>query len=162
MIGPGVSGRRESAGERSAPVALDHGLIYTVNTKGGDQNDLAPRTIALSHPESPARSALEALTEADDSPLPAGTKLRSVKIEDGLASVDFSQEFQTNFHGSETEEAQAINSILRTMGQFPSVTRVQILVEGKAIDALSQLDISGPLEVIRPDPVRQAESDGRG
>lgn len=136
------------------------GVIYTVSPSGGDDNNLVAHTVHLAHSQSPARDALQALIQADHSPIPEGTTLRSIKVADGLATVDLSGEFQTHFHGSETEEAQTINSILRTLGQFASIERVQFLVDGKPIDALSQLPLSGPLDVIRPDPARAAVAAG--
>ncbi len=136
------------------------GIIYTVSRSGGDDNNLVPHTVRLAHSQSPARDAVEALIHADHSPIPEGTRLRSIKVEGGLATVDLSEEFQSHFHGSETEEAQTVNSVLRTLGQFASIDRVQFLVDGKPIDALSQLPLSGPLDVIRPDPARAAVAAG--
>ena len=136
------------------------GVIYVVSPTGGDDNNLVAQPVTWHPSQSPALDSLNALAQAEHSPLPTGTQLRGVKIADGLATVDFSREFQENFHGGETEEAQTVNSVLRTLGQFPNVERVQILVEGRPIDALSQLIISGPLDVIRPDTVRQARDGG--
>ncbi len=144
----------------SGPVPKARGLIYVVGASGGDDNDLVAQSVAWPSPQSPARDSLNALVQADNSPLPVGTRLRGVKIADGLATVDFSREFQNNFHGGDTQEAQTVNSVLLTLGQFPNIDRVQILVEGKPIDALSQLPIASPLDVIRPDTVRQAANGG--
>lgn len=149
-------GPQPGSGSTTAPAKT--GVIYVVSPTGGDDNDLAPLTVTWTDPQSPARDALNALVKTPNSPLPTGTALRGVKIVDGLATVDFNQDFQTNFHGSDTQEAQVVNSILRTLGQFSDIDRVQILVEGKPIEALSQLPISGPLDVIRPDPLRQAKN----
>lgn len=138
------------------------GVIYTVSDSGGDDNNLVAHTIPLAHSQSPARDALQALIDTDHSPIPDGTSLRGIKIADGLATVDFSREFQSHFHGSETQEAQTVNSVLRTLGQFDAIERVQFLVDGKPIDALSQLPLSGPLDVLRPTPTRAARASGGG
>ena len=99
----------------------------------------------------PAQWALTTLTVSPTSPLPPGTRLRSVVISDGLATADFSRELRDNFHGGDTEEVQVVNSILKTLGQFPTVSRVQILVDGQHIDSLGGLLVlSDPLPVIRP------------
>jgi len=135
-------------------------VIYTVSQSGGDDNNLVAHTVRLAHSQSPARDALEALIHSDNSPIPEGTRLRSIKVEGGLATVDLSAEFQSHFHGSETEEAQTVNSVLRTLGQFASIDRVQFLVDGKPIDALSQLPLSGPLDVLRPGPAPTAVAAG--
>ena len=135
------------------------GVIYTVSQTGGDDN-LVAHTVPLAHSQSPARDALEALIHADNSPIPEGTSLRSIKVADGLATVDLSGEFQAHFHGSETEEAQTVNSVLRTLGQFASIDRVQFLMDGKPLDALSQLPLSSPLDVIRPTSTRDTAAAG--
>ncbi len=99
----------------------------------------------------PAQSALTALLANPSAPLPAGTKLLSVRVTDGLATVDFSRELCDNFTGGDSAEMRAVNSVLRTLGQFPTVSRVQILVEEQTIDTLGGLLIlSDPLPVIRP------------
>ena len=131
--------------------------IYTVaQGKTGDSNGLAPLRIESSSSH-PASDALNALIASAPSPLPSGASLRTLTIKDGLATVDFSPEFKKNFHGSDTQEAQAVNSILLTLGQFSTVKRVQILVDGDIIDSLGgHFDISTPLNVIHPDDIRQA------
>ena len=99
----------------------------------------------------PAQSALMALLADPSAPLPAGTKLLSVRVAEGLATVSFSRELRDNFTGGDSAEMRAVNSVLRTLGQFPTVSRVQILVDGQTIDSLGGLLIlSNPLPVIRP------------
>ena len=80
-----------------------------------------------------------------------GTKLESINIADGTATLDFSRELVANFHGGDTDEANAVNGILKTMGQFPTVNKVQMLVAGRPVESLGgMLVISQPLTVIRP------------
>lgn len=159
---PAASPPKASTTEPPAPlVPQKTGIIYTASQSGGDDNNLVAHTVRLAHSQSPARDALEALIQADHSPIPEGTRLRSIKVVDGLATVDLSGEFQAHFHGSETEEAQTVNSVLRTLGQFSSIDRVQFLMDGKPIDALSQLPLSGPLDVIRPNAAA-GRGDARG
>jgi hypothetical protein len=105
----------------------------------------------------PAQSALTILLTAPASPLPMGTKLLAVRVVDGLATVDLSREFVDNFVGGDSAEMRAVNSLLRTMGQFSTVSRVQIEVEGQPIDSLGGLLVlSDPLPVIRP--LKQSEA----
>jgi spore germination protein GerM len=80
-------------------------------------------------------------------PIPEGTRLLGLTVENGLATVDLSREFQDNFVGGSQGEALVVGTILRTLGQFPEVRRIRILVEGKPIDSLGHLDLSGPLDV---------------
>jgi len=111
----------------------------------------AGATPAASSTLSPAQDALNALISQPNSPLPAGTRLLSVKVVDGLATADFAREMRDNFSGGDSGETRAVNGILRTLGRFGTVDRAQILVEGKPIDSLGGLlELSGPLPVIRP------------
>ena len=100
----------------------------------------------------PAQDALIALAARLDSSLPTGTKLLSIRVTDDLATANFSHQLRDNFSGGDTEETLTVNALLRTLGQFPTISRVQILVEGKPIDSLGGLlSLSDPLPVIRPD-----------
>jgi spore germination protein GerM len=142
------------------PPARHDATIYTVDEAHGDENGLAPMKVALADPKSPARSALEALIDTSNSPIPEGTSLRGLKINAGVATVDFSSEFQKNFHGGDMQEAAAVNSVLMTLGQFHTIDRVQILVDGSPIDTLGgHFEISTPLDVIRPTSTRQAKNE---
>ncbi len=113
----------------------------------------APPAVAASNTVSntPAQDALAALAAQPNSPLPAGTRLRSINLADGLATVDFSRELEANFTGGDTQGIRTVSAVLRTLGQFGTVDRVQFLVEGHPVDTLGgMLSLSDPLPVIRP------------
>jgi germination protein M len=157
-----VSPTQSNPSANTVPInpAPREATIYTVDPSHGDANGLAPTKVPVTDPESPARSALESLIGTDNSPLPAGTRLRGVKIDGGTATVDFSSEYQKNFHGGDMQEAQAVNSVLMTLGQFRTIDHVQILVDGSPIDTLGgHFEISSPLDVIRPGSSRQAKNE---
>jgi hypothetical protein len=102
----------------------------------------------------PAKDALDQLASEPKSPLPKGTKVLAVSIDNktGLATANFSSEFQENFPTGDTQEAQVITSVLSTLGQFPNVQNVQFLVDGQKVSSLGGTqDIDEPLPVIRPD-----------
>jgi len=110
----------------------------------------APPVAALPAP-APAQEALNALATRPDSPLPSGTKLLSVRVTNGLAMTNFSHELRDNFTGGDSGETRTVNAILSTLGRFPTISRVQLLVEGKPVDSLGGLlSLSDPLPVIRP------------
>ncbi len=96
-----------------------------------------------------AERALNAMADAgEDSPLPKGTEAISVRFDEDLATVDFNEAFQKNFAGGDEEEALALNAVLATVGQFPGVKQVQILVEGQKIDSLGgNQPLSEPLPI---------------
>ncbi|MHB1127208.1 MAG: GerMN domain-containing protein [Bacillota bacterium] len=76
--------------------------------------------------------------------IPQGTVLRDINVRsDGLAIVDFSGELVDNHFGGTTGEALTVYSIVNTLTQFPSVQKVQFLVDGKYVKSISgNLDIS--------------------
>ena len=77
---------------------------------------------------------------------PKGTKIRTMKIEDGTAYVDFSKEITNVPQGSYTE-LMLTTAIVNTLTEFPEIKKVQILVDGKKIVSLKgHTDILDPLE----------------
>ena len=67
-------------------------------------------------------------------------------MKDGIATVDFSKELQTNFSGGSTGEEMLIGSIVNTLTDFPEVQKVSILIDGSAVETLSgHMDLSEPL-----------------
>ena len=77
---------------------------------------------------------------------PKKAKLRSIVVKDGIATVDFSKELQTNFSGGSTGEEMLIGSIVNTLTDFPEVQKVSILIDGSAVETLSgHMDLSEPL-----------------
>jgi len=117
----------------------------------GAMMPLSPTQASPGISEAPAQSAMTTLLNAPATPLPKGTKLLSLRVAAGLATVNFSRELVDNFAGGDSAETRAVNSILRTLGQFPTVSRVQIQVVGQPIDSLGGLlALSDPLPVIRP------------
>jgi spore germination protein GerM len=132
-----------------APV-LHNAVIYTVNlTQGTDANNyLVPQTVRLTNSQDPAREAVQDLISAPHSPLPAEAKLKSIKIVDGLATMDFTQPPVNESRGEEAQ-SQALEALQRTLGQFPSVSRIQITVQGQSLPNLGEA-AGGPMDVIRP------------
>lgn len=64
-------------------------------------------------------------------PLPENCGVRSVKVQDGTATIDFSKELMDVVEDADGGQ-QAIRAILFTASQFPGVKKVELLVEGKA------------------------------
>ena len=77
---------------------------------------------------------------------PKGTKIRTMKLENGIAYVDFSKEITNVPQGSYTE-LMLTTAIVNTLTEFPEIKKVQILIEGKKIASLKgHTDILDPLE----------------
>lgn len=62
--------------------------------------------------------------------IPDKTKILSIKIEKGIATIDFNEAFMFNSNGREGMEAQ-LAQIVYTATQFPTVSEVQFLIEGE-------------------------------
>ncbi|HUV03966.1 MAG TPA: GerMN domain-containing protein [Armatimonadota bacterium] len=125
--------------------------IYRVAVEN-NQPELRATETDVRPGENPMEASLRRLIEQGDTadlanPIPKGTRLLGLKVKDGLATVNLSREFRDNFSGGSEAERLTIGAILRTLGQFPKVKRVLFLVEGKPLDTLGHLDLSGPQEV---------------
>lgn len=105
------------------PVAEDGGLLVPVGI-------LLPRT-----PEVPvAQSLLEALFSFEGangirSFVPDGTKILSLKIENGVCVADLTREFLDG-NTSQIQERMAVRSVIATLTSLDEIDSVELLVEG--------------------------------
>lgn len=82
--------------------------------------------------------------------IPKGTELLNIKLEDKLATVNFSQELTENHWGGTTGEMMTVYSIVNTLTQLEEINQVQVLVEGEKLETLAgHLDLRSPLEADR-------------
>lgn len=79
--------------------------------------------------------------------IPAEAKILSVKINEGVASADFSKELQSKHWGGSTGEGMTLNSIANTLTELDSIDKVELLIEGKKVESLAgHWDTTVPLE----------------
>lgn len=83
-----------------------------------------------------------------EKPLPQGTSLLSASVSaDGIATIDLSQEFQTNFNGGSAGEQMTLYSIVNSLTALPNVDSVQFLIAGdNHYGILGHIDTSTPLK----------------
>lgn len=100
-----------------------------------------------------ARAALEEqlrgplLYEDLQSIIPATTQILGMEIQDQLATVNFSLELKRDFVGGALLEAHLVDSIVRTLTQFDTISQVQILIEGEKVESLAgHIHIQDPLD----------------
>jgi hypothetical protein len=100
-----------------------------------------------------ARHLIEAQLVAPQPPLvsavPAGTTLKELFLTDrGEAYVDLSGELVKNHPGGSLDEILTVYTLVAVLTEnLPSVTRVQILVDGREVDTLAgHVDLRRPLE----------------
>jgi germination protein M len=149
--------------ERLAPSRTPDGASGTITVQiyekveTDDGTRLKPVKVTLPDTKQIMAAALDRMADLKDSPLPPGTRVRSIStIGDGVVYVDFNAAFKDNFPHGDTNEAVTINAVLATLAQFPGVDRVQIMIEGKKIPELGGTqDLSAPL------PVRDAVATAR-
>lgn len=97
-------------------------------------------TRAIAKNDSPLTSTIRALvagpleTEKNCmSLIPEGTRLLGASVRDGIAALNFSEEFEFNTIGAEGYRAQLMQ-IVFTATEFATVESVQFLIEGKHKD----------------------------
>ncbi|MCX7031815.1 MAG: GerMN domain-containing protein [Spirochaetes bacterium] len=106
--------------------------------------ELEPVSRSLPVGDSPLRDNLAALlagpsaAETDSgvvSLIPAGTVVRSVTMKGDTATIDFSEQFRFNALGIEGLRAE-LRQVIWVATEFPTVSRVQVLIDGKRVDYL--------------------------
>jgi germination protein M len=74
-------------------------------------------------------------TPAMSSAIPEGTVLLGIKIEDGLATVDLSREFESG--GGSFSMTARLAQVVYTVSQFPTVERVAFHLDGQPVEVFS-------------------------
>ncbi len=110
------------------------------------------RIVASSQIEKEAKLILEELIngpkESSLNPtLPSETEIRAVYVKENCFYVDFSSSLKEKHPGGSTGELLTIYSIVNTLlDNFPSQSRVQILIQGEPAETLAgHIDIRNPL-----------------
>lgn len=97
---------------------------------------------AVAYDESPLTETIRALingptgselTEGLLTLIPSGTELISAHVENGVAFLNFNRSFRFNPMGAEGTVAQ-LQQIIYSSTEFPTVLRVQFLIEGEQLD----------------------------
>lgn len=113
---------------------------FLMGNATGDDPTLVPVLRTVPETSATLRAAFEALIagptakERGANPklmtmIPAGTELRSVKVSRGVATIDLTGAFLS---GTDPYSIEArISQVIYTLTQFPTVTRVHFLVDGK-------------------------------
>ena len=85
-------------------------------------------------------------SEALSSVIPEGTQLRSVQLEDGVCTVDFSGEFLVGMPADSEGQTLVVYAIVDTLGNLDSVDSVRIRVEGEPLARYGGVELSESLE----------------
>jgi predicted small secreted protein len=110
-------------------------VVYYVKLTENDTY-LVREVHQVSQTQDAVKAALEELINANPvvpgaaRVLPQATKINSINIKDGLATVDFSRDVLRANVGA-SGEAMGIQSIVNTLTEFPEIKKVSFTVEGK-------------------------------
>lgn len=95
-----------------------------------------------------------------EQPLPDGTIINSLKIQDTMAVIDLNGLFADTMPSGSSAEMLAVYSIVDTViTNAPLIQKVKITVEGNAMAHLNHLDLSEPLA---PDYSMELQRGGTG
>lgn len=95
---------------------------------------------------------IEALIDGPESKnlknaIPTDTKIREISTADGICYVDLSAEFIVKPLESDNDAVAAIYSIVNSLAEIETVSKVQFLIDGEKIDNYrSVMDLSKPVE----------------
>jgi germination protein M len=125
--------------------------VYYLRTFRG-RRYLAPEWHPVPSTRAVAAAAVGELLEGEpyapgaSRPFPPGARLRGVQIEDATATVDLSG--TTTLAGAGGAGRWPLQALVHTLTQFPTVRRVRVRVEGRAVAGPLARDTSLPLAPI--------------
>jgi len=105
----------------------------------------AAMSALLAGPTADEKASVPAMSSA----IPADTMLLGIRIDDGLATVDLSREFEAG--GGTFSMAARLAQVVFTLTQFPTVQEVEFHLDGEAVTIFSSEGI------IMDDPVGRAD-----
>jgi germination protein M len=90
-------------------------------------------------------TTIESAEREITSAVPAGSRLLGLTIEDGVATVDLSSEFESG--GGSMSVLVRLGQVVYTLTQFPTVQTVQFEIEGKPVTVFSSegVILDGPV-----------------
>lgn len=138
--------------KKTATTDLQLCFVY-ISPEGSVMRQMVKRTVPKN--DSPLTTAINLILKGPDislsteknltSLIPAGTKLLGAKVQDGVAYLNFSSDFERNSFGVDGYNAQLMQ-IVYTASAFSTVNSVQFLIEGEKIAYLSEgIWIGSPL-----------------
>jgi hypothetical protein len=85
----------------------------------------------------PLKDSIEAYLaqHSDGNILPKNVRLLGVKIDSGVATLDFSKEFQQLANMGDSTEAEVQRELRKLVAKFPNVEKMRVTVEGGHFDS---------------------------
>ncbi|GAB4366045.1 MAG: hypothetical protein Kow009_02840 [Spirochaetales bacterium] len=135
----------EATGSVSPPSRSRVSRLYFVRVSEAGTPELIPVERRIPSSQTPLTDTLKELLKGPSSTekragisslIPPGTKIRSIRIKDGIAIIDLDESFRFNPFGAEGFRSQ-VRQIVYTVTEFPGIQGVQFLVKGEKLDYLS-------------------------
>ena len=125
---------------------------FPVYYASSDRRYLIRETVTLRHtaPEELTMQLLEQLLTPPvgttlRSALPSGTRFLSVTVENGLCTVDVSEEFDTRRFYAMSAQCLSLLSVVNTLTALEEIDQVEITVEGDLLIRYGALSITEPM-----------------
>ena len=148
---PPDENKNSSSTEKTSPLQNMRVKVYYPDDSGVRLVEVE-RRINVAHEGEKYLAAVEVLLDEPyeenlTTIFPRNSSIRSVTVEGGLAIVDLDGSIVKHMVGGSTGEEFLVGSIVDTLTNFPEVTQVKFLVDGKEIETLAgHMDLSTPLE----------------
>jgi spore germination protein GerM len=118
------------------PTAEQIKLVLYFGDKSAEYLEREERVVAKESGATAAEQAVRELIKGPADPthvktVPPEARLLGIKVEDGIAYVNFSREMQTKHWGGTTGELFTTYSVVNTLTEDPAITKVQFLIEGQ-------------------------------
>ena len=142
-----TSEEREDQAEEESPAGetrLRNAKLYFIDVDDSGRISLQAVTRPIHFNDSPLTETLNVLLKGPVaselnqdliSLIPDNTRLLSVRVDNSIAYINFSEDFQFNSFGPEGHRAQ-LKQIVYTATEFSTVDSVQFLIDGKKLDYL--------------------------
>ena len=112
----------------------ENGFVVPVNTKIPWEEGIAKATLRSMVVGSETEKRIT--QSGFHGVLPEGTEIRGMSIKDGICRVDFSKNILNT--STYEQEENMISAITYTLTEFPTIDKIELLVEGQALASLSK------------------------
>jgi germination protein M len=146
-----------SPGATPSPTQGETTIVRAYFVLGGDPGSegLVPYLFEVPATKAVASAAINALLDAStieadrradlSSAIPAGTKLRDLTIDNGVATIDLSREFESG--GGSASAMYRLGQVVYTLTQFSTVRSVVFQIEGQTVTVFGSegIVLDGPV-----------------
>lgn len=134
IAGTWFYGQQRAQNSTPAPKTVAEKTEQAEKTKSKHSHSAKTASTSASH--GTIRDAIAHLVEENNGGLfPKGTRLQRVTLKEGVATLDFSNQFQAIQDSGESSEAEVQRALRKTLAGFPSVQQMRVTVEGHGFES---------------------------